>query len=209
LGLINIILASGLDLSLRRLLDLSLAQFTQGLPREKAEVATEVHAFIWGRLRGIASEAGVRPEAVEAVGQTGEDSLARLMARARSVTDFAARPEFADLLTGYTRAANLVSKAEVGGESAPSPRPDLYQEEAERELAAAVAQRGPEVAAALARQAWSEALTALAELRAPIDAFFTAVMVMAEDSALRANRLALLGQVVAIFRQVAEFASLG
>ena len=123
-----------------------------------------------------------------------------LRARAEALQAFAERPEFESLVIGCKRAENITKT--IQDERVDR---DLLMETVEEELAAALREAATKVTSLLADSKFADALDALAALKAPIDAFFTGVMVMADDSALRRNRLALLVQVRNLFRQYADF----
>ncbi|MFR8300511.1 MAG: DALR anticodon-binding domain-containing protein, partial [Gordonibacter urolithinfaciens] len=109
------------------------------------------------------------------------------------------REAFDDLATAYARANNL-RDAELGEEV-----DEALMGDAERALASAARDVESQVAAALAADDYAAALAALADLRAPIDAFFADVLVMDEDEAVRVNRLRLLNRFVGVFTDVADF----
>ena len=126
-----------------------------------------------------------------------------LRARSEALQAFAERPEFESLVTGCKRAENITKT--IQDERVDK---ELLKETVEEELAAALLGGRHKVTSLLADSKFAEALDALAALKAPIDAFFIGVMVMAEDSALRRNRLALLVQVRNLFRQYADFSKI-
>jgi glycyl-tRNA synthetase beta chain len=115
---------------------------------------------------------------------------------------FAALPEAAALAAANKRVGNILKKATepIGSTVDPS----LLREPAEAALDAALRSVGPRAEAALASGDYAGSLRALAALRTPVDAFFDSVMVNADDAALRANRLALLGRLHAAMNRVAD-----
>jgi glycyl-tRNA synthetase beta chain len=133
------------------------------------------------------------------------DRLVDIVQRLEAVKAFAALPESESLAAANKRITNILRKtdAAIGAVSA-----ELLQEPAERRLAASVARVGPEVDAAFARGDFAGTLKTLAQLRDDVDAFFNDVMVMAEDPALRNNRLALLSQLHAMMNRVADISKL-
>jgi glycyl-tRNA synthetase beta chain len=126
-----------------------------------------------------------------------------MRARTEALQTFAGRPEFESLVTGFKRAENITKTVQ-------DERVDreLLKETVEEQLATALRAAANKVTGLLADSKFAEALDALAALKAPIDAFFIGVMVMAEDGALRRNRLALLVQVRNLFRQYADFSKI-
>ena len=140
-------------------------------------------------------------EAVFALG--GEDDLVRLLARVTALQGFVETDEGANLLAGYKRAANILKKEEgswaldQGGTGDAPPQ--------ETALVAALDQAEPRASEAIAAENITGAMTALASLRAPIDAFFDHVTVNAEDPGVRGRRLNLLARFRDAVDRVADF----
>ena len=128
-----------------------------------------------------------------------------------AVVEFGHLPEAASLAAANKRVANILRKqAEEGGEpvSAHDVDPAHFEGDAERSLAAALEAAGKETSEALRRGDYTSVLKRLAQLQAPVDAFFEQVLVNAEDPAVRRNRLALLERLKAAFGAVADIALL-
>ncbi len=203
IGTVNILL-DGPDVELARLIDVALAGYEGVVDFDAAEVAGQVRAFFTTRLEVIAKDRGLDADCVRAVTGTGLFEPAEAMARIEALVH--AReddPEtFDDLATAYTRAANLAD-AELGQDADAALMGD-----AERALSSAVDAADAAVASALAAHDHAGAIAALAALRGPIDAFFTDVLVMDEDAALRTMRLQLLNRFTAVFADVAAIGEL-
>ncbi len=203
LGVLRMLLEKRLPLAISELLAdaASVFDYRAGFKDPSAEVA----AFIIERLRGILRERGFSANEVEAVLAQQPDRLDDIVQRLDAVKAFAALPESASLAAANKRITNILKKTDVaiGAVSA-----DLLQEEAERKLAASVLRVGPEVDAAFRDGDFTGTLKTLAQLRDDVDAFFNDVMVMAEDPALRNNRLALLSQLHAMMNRVADISKL-
>jgi glycyl-tRNA synthetase beta chain len=133
------------------------------------------------------------------------DRLDDIVQRLDAVKAFAAMPEAASLAAANKRITNILKKAEgaIGSVDA-----TLLQEAAEQKLAASVERVQPAVAAAFAAGDFTGTLKTLSQLRDDVDGFFNDVMVNAEDPALRANRLALLGQLHGMMNRVADISKL-
>lgn len=169
----------------------------------------EVLDFFADRLKVQQREAGVRHDLIDAVfALGGEDDLVRLLARVHALQAFVGTADGANLLAGYKRAANILKKEGVAATEAGangdgslgySPEP------AEAALIEALDAAEPAAADAVANEDFEAAMTALATLRAPIDAFFESVTVNDADPAKRAARLALLARVRAAVHTVADF----
>jgi glycyl-tRNA synthetase beta chain len=190
-------------LSLNGLLDLAVDAFPAG--KIPAATPTEVGTFIYERYRNqLIAEPGADRSAVEAVIAL-DPPLHQVAERVRAVTAFAGMPEAASLAAANKRIANLLKKAE--GEIGEVDLAKLA-EPAEKALASAVSSLRPEAEAQLAQGDFAASLRTLARLREPVDAFFNDVMVMADDPAVRANRLALLARLHGLMNQVADISRL-
>jgi len=203
IGVLRIILEHKLDLELRTLIARAVAL----QPVANAAAETEVLSFVIDRLRALQLEAGHGSEAFDAVQATGSTRPCDLVSRLAALARFRELPEAASLAAANKRIANILKKSEVESTQALL-QTALLQESAERELAAALDQLTPEVSGHLAAARYDDALTLLASLRPPIDAFFNDVMVNDPDPALRANRLALVSQVRTLFAGVADLSRL-
>jgi glycyl-tRNA synthetase beta chain len=165
----------------------------------------DVTAFMLDRLRGMLRERGFTPNEVEAVLAQNPDRVDDVVQRLEAVQAFAALPESASLAAANKRITNILKKTEaaVGAVS-----DQLLQEQAERNLAASIERVRPDVDAAFARGDFTGTLKTLARLRDDVDAFFNDVMVMADDLALRNNRLALLSSLHGMMNRVADISKL-
>jgi len=194
LGLARTIIESGFELDLRALLETAFA----GLPaavRPSAERKTdalpqELYDFIIDRLRGYYADKGVPATHFNAVAELKPASLYDFDRRIDAIGIFAALPEAEALAAANKRIRNILRKAE--GAIPGMVDPALLAEPAESELAEAVEAAIDDSNASLHQKDYVSVLARLARLRPQVDAFFDAVMVNAEDPALRGNRLALL-----------------
>ena len=204
IGIVNM-LDDGLPVSLGAAIDVALAALAdQGVSFDAAAVRAEVVDFFVTRTKVILRDAGATADAIDAVLAAGVDEPAVICARTRALEAARAQmPEvMVDLATAFARANNL-RDAKLGEDTDAA----LFGAE-EKALSEAVDVACARVPQALEMGDYAAALTQLAELRGPIDAFFDAVMIMDEDEALRANRLRLLNRFVAVFRDVADFGKL-
>ena len=204
LGVLRILIEGELDLSLPALLEQAADQFEPAL-RARAVVET-VLSFILDRLRGYYLEQSVRPDTFEAVLECRPAHPLDFDRRLRAVGAFREMPEAASLAAANKRIRNILKKVEMTLPFAV--RLDLLVEDAEQALAACLAELSSEVTPLMETGLYGEALTRLAGLREPVDAFFDQVLVMAEDPALRDNRIALLNELSSLFLRVADFSRL-
>ena len=203
LGIVTMLLSDkGLDISLGAAIDVALASYAaQGIEFDAAAVRADVVDFFITRTKVMAKDEGAAPDAIDAVLAVSVEEPVVFMQRVRALV--AAREQqaetFDDLATAYARANNL--RDEKLGTNVDE---SLLGDE-ERALLDAVAAAEGKVAEHLAGNEYAAALAELANLRAPIDAFFDGVMVMDENETIRENRLRLLNRFVAVFKDVADF----
>lgn len=187
LGLARSIIESGFDLDLPAL----LASANAGLAERKVQAdAGELYDFIIDRLKGYYADKGVPATHFNAVAELRVASLYDFDRRIDAIGTFAQLPEAEALAAANKRIRNILRKAD--GEIPAMIDPALLREPAESELAEAVAGAIDDTGTALSHKDYVAVLGRLARLRPQVDAFFDAVMVNADDLALRGNRLALL-----------------
>jgi glycyl-tRNA synthetase beta chain len=207
LGVLRMLIEKRLALSISGLLADAAQQFAgvAGFKDPSADVA----AFMLDRLRGILRERGFTPNEIEAVVAQNPDRLDDIVQRLEAVQAFAALPESSSLAGANKRITNILKKNEEAlAQVAAGVNPALLQDSAEKDLAAAITRVQPEVDAAFAAGDFAGTLKTLAQLRDAVDAFFNDVMVMAEDVALRNNRLALLSTLHGMMNRVADISKL-
>jgi glycyl-tRNA synthetase beta chain len=211
LGVIRIIRENGLRLHLRQLLG-SAANQTPGDAAATPELVDDLFAFIVDRLLVQLRADGARYDILNAVFSAkgreqnqGGDDLVALLDRAEAISELLTTPDGANLLATYRRAANILRIEErKGGPFNGDPTPNLYREPAEFALDQALTACGG-VSRLLDEEAYGSAMSTLAGLRSPLDAFFENVTVNAPEPELRHNRLRLLAQVRSIMDQIADF----
>ena len=206
LGVLRMLVEKRLPLSISALLGDAVAQFV-AVPHFKDPTA-EVTAFMMDRLRGMLRERGFSVNEIEAVVAQNPDRLDDIVQRLEAVQAFAALPESVSLAGANKRITNILKKNEEALAQATTVKAELLQDAAEKALHAAMVRVAPEVDAAWAKGDFSATLKTLAQLKEEVDAFFNDVMVMAEDIALRNNRLALLSSLHGMMNRVADISKL-
>ncbi len=210
LGVIRIILENKLRLPLRAAFGHALAGY-ESLKADGNKVAEDVLEFFADRLKVHLREKGVRHDYVSAVFALGtEDDLVRLIARVEALAAFLTSDDGANLLVAYKRAANILRIEEKKDNTAYSgdvTGEQLGAPEAASLLDALDRVDGP-VKDVLGKEAFTAAMKLLAELRAPVDAFFEKVTVNTDNADQRAARLKLLARIVAVMNQVADFSKI-
>jgi len=203
LGLARTLLEGGFDLPLSDLLSKAVA--AQPLQSNDAS-AGNVSSFVYDRLRGYFNDQGFNEQQFDAVLAVEHQSLPDFAKRLSAIAEFAKLPEATALAAANKRIGNILKKS--AGEAAEKVSEDLLQEQAEKDLWQAVSQLEQSNAAKLQARDYVGVLQALAGLRAPVDAFFDAVMVNAEDLKVRDNRLALLRSIAGQFNAVGDISLL-
>jgi len=169
-----------------------------------------VFSFFLDRLHAYYQERGIRADVFGAIGGHAFRDPPHADARLKAVQEFLALPEARSLAAANKRIANILEQAQGKGIVA-APRVDVARLEPGAERALYDVLESGEVAwieSLIASHSYDTALKKLAALKAPVDAFFDGVMVMADDPALRANRLALLARVRQLFVQIADVGQL-
>jgi len=203
LGLIRMLVEAKLALSLDALLRCAFASFGDKVSDARDTLA----GFIHDRLAGWLREGGFSAQEVAAVVDQRPDDLSEVPARLQAVRAFSALPEAEALAAANKRIGNILRKAEGAGEAV---RFDaaLLAEPAELALAETIATLAPKVDDAMRAADYGAALALMAQARGPVDSFFDQVMVMADDPAVRANRLALLSTLRGLMNRVADISRL-
>ncbi len=203
IGILNILLERGYRLSLPELVEQSLELLAAKLTRPRDQVQAEVVEFLRLRLVNMLVQRGFPADVVEAVLAARFDDPLDAVARVEALAGLKAEAGFEPLAVAFKRVGNIIK----GGVSTPL-RAELFEADCERVLAGAVARARAAVAGAVAAGDYAAALQAIVALRAPVDAFFDGVMVMAEHPDIRANRLALLTEVGRLFEGIADFSKI-
>ncbi|MGE6512238.1 glycine--tRNA ligase subunit beta [Vreelandella aquamarina] len=204
IGVLNILVKGELNLDLRELLQVAADQH-QNLPKADGLVE-DVLTYMLDRFRAWGQEEGISAEMYLAVRARPVTKPLDFARRLRAVKAFAQREEATALAAANKRVSNILSKQEHDGST--QVEASLLQEAAEKALFEAVTASQQQVAPLFAKGDYQQALDALATLREPVDAFFDQVMVMADDDAIRRNRLALLASLQALFLEVADISQL-
>ena len=202
LGVVRMLIERDLPLELPDLLDDAVAAFGERI-RDPRAALTE---FIFERLAVLLREQGYSAHEVEAVLALRPPRLAQVPRRLAAVRAFAALPEAPALAAANKRVSNILRKAAEA--VVPQVDPARLVEPAERALHEALLSVQPQADAAFEAGDYTESLRRLALLKGPVDAFFDAVMVNADDPTLRANRLGLLALLQRAMNRVADLARL-
>ena len=204
LGVLRILMEKPLPLDLGELLAESARAFPPGTLNAEG-YATQLSDFMLERLRGFLREAGHGQDVVDAVLAQHPTRMDLIPAKLEAVRQFLANDAAQALAAANKRIGNILKKADG---KIPEPDLALLQEDAEKALFERVVQLAPLVSSHVANGAYTEALLALAGVRAEVDRFFDEVMVNVDEPLLRANRLGLLKSLYAQLNAVADISRL-
>ncbi|EGQ8475553.1 glycine--tRNA ligase subunit beta [Vibrio cholerae] len=204
LGVLRILVEYGYQLDLVDLIAKAKSLFGNRLTNDNVE--QEVIEFMLGRFPTWYQDAGFSIDIIQAVLARNPTKPADFDQRVKAVSHFRALEEAEALAAANKRVGNILAKYD--GELGEEIDLALLQEDAEKALAEAVEIMAEALEPAFATGNYQEALSKLAGLRAPVDAFFDNVMVMADDEALKKNRLTLLNKLRNLFLQIADISLL-
>lgn len=205
IAVLRIIIEKQLTLDLRDCLNIAGQGFAGGVISDDTSEA--VFDYMLDRLPAVYENDAIPIEVFRAVRGSGSSKPTDFDRRVRAVQSFGERPEAEALAAANKRVSNILAKAKDLGKSA-EVSTNLLKEPAEIALEAAVSEAANDNKDALAAADYTAALSRLATLREPVDAFFDGVMVNAEDPALKANRLALLAKLREQFMLIADISQL-
>jgi glycyl-tRNA synthetase beta chain len=196
-GILKIILDHRLSVSLQDMIEWSLIAYG----RKSDPVSVGLKEFFEGRLRFLFEEMGYAYDCINAALAAGFDDPLDTLERLRALQELRQEPDFLSLASNFKRVVNILSQA---GSVQGNLEESMLKDPAESALWRSYLQVRPEVEAARKNHDYSAALRSLASMRGVVDEFFKAVMVMAEDPAVRNNRISLLNAVSQLFRSIAD-----
>ena len=216
LGVIRLVLENGVRLNLRAKPGaLMVAQELVGIRDTDGGPAyadvNDLLGFLHDRLKVYLRDRGIPHDVIDAcLAMPGADDLTLLVRRAEALAGFLKTEDGTNLIQGFKRANNILTQAEAadGVEYSFGPDAKLAQVDAERALFAALDREGRAISSAIEAEDFASAMRGMASLRAPIDAFFEAVQVNAENQVIRRNRLNLLHLIRATCLKVADLTRL-
>ena len=204
LGVLRILIDKKLDLDLTQAVVFAVGQF--GGKVKQTGLAEQVLEFVFDRLRARYEDEGVDVSVYLAVRALQPGSALDFDQRVQAVQAFRKLPEADALAAVNKRVSNLLSKAEGLGNA--DVDPGLFADAKEFSLNSAIAKAETAVKPLIAERNYAEALARLATLRDPVDAFFEAVMINAEDAGVRKNRYAMLARLRGLFVNIADISTL-
>lgn len=205
LGVLRILIDKKLDLDLTQAVVFAVGQF--GTKVKQAGLAEQVLEFVFDRLRARYEDEGVDVSVYLSVRALQPGSALDFDQRVQAVQAFRKLPEADALAAVNKRVSNLLSKADNLGTAEVDP--GLFADAKEFSLNSAIAKAENAVKPLIAERNYAEALARLASLREPVDAFFEAVMINADDAGVRKNRYAMLARLRGLFINIADISVLG
>lgn len=210
LGVIRLIAENALRLSLMKVAASALAGLSVK-PTDASKLPIDLLAFFADRLKVQLREQGARHDLVDAVfALGGQDDLLMIVRRVEALGKFLDTDDGKNLLAGTKRASNILGIEEKKDKRSFDGAPDaaLYSLDEEKALAKAIDEVQAEAGAAVAKEDFAAAMSAMAKLRPPVDAFFDKVRVNDDDAKVRENRLKLLNEIRSATRAVADFSKI-
>ncbi len=210
-GVLRILEDRKWPISLEKLIEDAVEIQPEHVKKAAVETKNKLTQFMAQRFSALLAERGFKPDEIDAVLETGLCNISDLVKRLQALSGVRSKEEFVALSTLFKRSSNIVrqaSKSTHGVGNGSLVQQDLLHELSEKLLFEKLEEVERDVAEQIKAGQYLKALFAMAPLREPLDKFFTEVMVMVEDPALRANRIALMSRLVAGFSKIADFSKL-
>jgi glycyl-tRNA synthetase beta chain len=206
IGILQILLEKKFSISLLKLIETSTALFAALADQDITETVQKVADFFSGRMTNLLADDGYSRDVVAAVTAVSVNRVPDVWNRVQALEKLKAEPDFEPLAVAFKRVVNIIKKADTAESRAVNE--GLFEAPCEGNLYSAFQSIRQQVGECLDDGRFDEALRKIATLRPAVDAFFDGVMVMAENEAIRRNRLALLGEISDLFASFADFSKL-
>jgi glycyl-tRNA synthetase beta chain len=212
LGVVKIILDKRVYVSLPQAIGAASKALLTYPPRKSvtAQQETQVLEFLLERARFVLREkSGYAYDEVNAVFRAGSDDLVDVEKRLKALKAIRKSKNFEPLAVSFKRIRRILEKANLSADKLQHVNAELFEKDAEKQLYTAVRKAAGKVSEDKRAGRYTEALEHIAGLRTVVDQFFVDVMVMADDEAVRNNRLSLLAELLREFTTIADFSELG
>ncbi len=206
IGIIQIILTNQFSFSLKELIQTSIGHFNSADDPDIQKTSQKVYSFLKDRIAFLLSEQGFQKDVINAVTAVSVDHVPDTWKRVKALEELKKAAYFEPIAIAFKRAVNIIKKAEAFDNRPVNP--DLFEDKCESALHDACTRVGKKVSNHLRKGDFHKALSDIASLREPVDAFFEGVMVMTEDENVRQNRLAQLSGIAALFEDIADFSKI-
>jgi len=205
IGIVLIMLSRNFQFSLKAAVQKGLSLFPEAVCKDAA-AGEKIFSFLQNRMVHLLAEEGYAKDVIQAVTAVSSDCVPDVWARVKALDHLKKAPDFEPLAVAFKRAVNIIKQA--GGGAVPEVKESLFSDKSEKALYAAYQKTAGDVEQLLKKGAYEKALVCIASLREPVDAFFDAVLVMAEDARVRRNRLAVLSLIAGLFERIADFSKI-
>ena len=202
IGIIQIMLQENLVLSLTLMINKGVEAYIDNAG-EKEETALKIIGFLKNRMVNILTDKGFSKEAVHSALWASFDNLPDVVLRVKALDSLRKDPDFEPLSITFKRVENIIKKAQA--KAGVPVDESLFEDVSEKGLFSAVNEVRQKVENLIQQGNYDKALSHIATLRPKVDTFFDDVMVMAQDTKLRQNRIALLSSVSGLFKNIADF----
>ena len=206
IGIIQIMLEKDFSFSLRAVIEKSIKLYKIKGAKKIREIADKVNAFLLNRMTHQLAEDGFSKDVIASVVSISGDNVPDLWNRAKALQDLKTAPDFEPLAIAFKRVVNIIKKAKAF--KAKPVKEGLFEHDSESELFSAYEDVKNRVADNLVKGEFGQALHEIASLRDTVDAFFDGVLVMAKNTKIRNNRLALLRHIADLFETIADFSKI-
>jgi glycyl-tRNA synthetase beta chain len=212
-GIIQIVLARALAVSLKGLIHQSLQLLDDKLSEDPAQTAQKVLTFFQHRIEHWLAEQGFAKDLIAGVVSTSIDNIPAVLKRMKALEALKAEPDFEPLAMAFKRVVNIIRKARqlgdmpMDGQRAETD-PGLFQEPCEQCLYDVFQKVKRGITEDIERGAFDRALLTISTLKGPVDGFFDGVMVLSDNPRLKQNRLNLLGEIADLFAVFADFSKI-
>jgi len=202
-GVCKIILDKKLSLSFLRLLDKVILIYGEKFKKPKEEILAYCQEFFIGRLQYIFEKQGYRYDLINAALGAGVDNIYHSYLRLKALDGLKSSPQFEPLILIAKRVNNIIS-----GQPASTINPSLFQEKEERELYSTFAIINKNIRPLIVKGDFSQAQKIIFRIQSTLNNFFDHILVMAKETRLRKNRLALLQAISKILIQIADYSQI-
>ena len=192
--------------SLKELIQFGLTQFGEKTAGRLEELTEAIYIFFERRIERILTEEGFAKDSVAAVTAVSVDQIPDTWKRVEALDQIRSDADFEPLAVAFKRVVNILKKSDRN--AVLSLDEGLFEKPCEADLLKAYQGVEKKVAAQVREGGYEAALRDIATLKTPVDDFFEGVMVMAEDDAVRTNRLALLKRLAGLFTHIADFSKI-
>ena len=206
IGILQIMRSRQINVSLADLVQKGISLFADKSTEPAEKTASAVLTFLKNRLSRLLADEGLPKDIIAAVASVSADRIPDVENRAAALRKLKGQAGFEPLAAAFKRVENILKKADSAKEAAVDA--GLFAHASEGALYNASQSVAGQVQDLMAQGKLDNALSVIATLRGPVDTFFDDVMVMADDAAVRRNRLALLASISAIFGQIADFSQI-